>query len=563
MPPPLPATFRAAFERETRSLNEAIRREVIQPAPSGGAHIAPLEVERYLLSCHDLTYHRAIALASSRSTTEWLCTLRSLPLEFVGTATDRATGSHFEHNLAETIASIGGLECSPVSPDGRRYPERPDDAILLGTFLASVSYLRGVDWLLRCNARDVRMFFRPGDQLPYDAYTQEQREGTSLYVRRANGAGNRTLARAGVLLAKGRRSIAARRTEVLGVARIRPTNVTINWAYEDGHLESETMPALFAVSSIDLAEVAAVHENLFGGNPAWLPDGFFAAVLCMRLFVDLVNGSHSAKAAHQFGFLSFDTGYFEELIAPRMPQALEDCNRIIPSPRWPLSPAALMHHLRDRRGSVRPLTAGRVAHVDGELTIIDLAAAFSLFDRSLSGSAEQGRQANLRAKVFETQVQALVDRTRWKPKGAARELVGKVIRQGGKDLTDLDAVGVLGNVLLIVSAKSRVSVAGLDAGNYQPVRNAAAATVQATEEALRLQDALTAQPVGDNFDLSGYARIAVVVCTPYAVYVPGGIATREVLPGLLAAVSLFELDDFLESGDALRGASGPVDVERR
>jgi hypothetical protein len=96
-----------------------------------------------------------------------------------------------------------------------------------------------------------------------------------------------------------------------------------------------------------------------------------------------------------------------------------------------------------------------------------------------------------------------------------------------------------------VSAKSLLFTARLDEGAYNAVRNAADIVVKACEEALDLSDFLRKNPAGDNYDLSEFSSIDVVVCLPYAVYVPIGSATRNILEGLRAAVALSELEEFL------------------
>jgi hypothetical protein len=101
---------------------------------------------------------------------------------------------------------------------------------------------------------------------------------------------------------------------------------------------------------------------------------------------------------------------------------------------------------------------------------------------------------------------------------------------------------------LLVSAKSTLFTRALEAGEYAAVRNAITTVTNACEDARALARLLNDKPQGSNYDFRRFSRVAVVVCVPCTLFVPIGIATSEVLPELLAAVSSGELEDYLTAG---------------
>jgi hypothetical protein len=96
-----------------------------------------------------------------------------------------------------------------------------------------------------------------------------------------------------------------------------------------------------------------------------------------------------------------------------------------------------------------------------------------------------------------------------------------------------------------VSCKSRVKNLLYDAGDHTEVRNAATHLVDAAREWLRIKTLLQSNPVGDNYDFSGFTEIIGVVCTPSVFYVPIGIATERIADDLLRVSSADELAEFV------------------
>ena len=168
-------------------------------------------------------------------------------------------------------------------------------------------------------------------------------------------------------------------------------------------------------------------------------------------------------------------------------------------------------------------------------------------DRSICGYIGAARFANARADHFEDTVQRVIDASKWRPEEKIRGLRRKELRIGGKSISDIDALGTRGKSIILVSCKSLVYSSEYDIGDYRTVRNAASTVVDAVSRWQGIIDNIKANPVGDNFDFSGFDDFVSVVCTPYPAYVPLGLATQELRPGLRAAVSEEELGLWLNS----------------
>ncbi len=174
-----------------------------------------------------------------------------------------------------------------------------------------------------------------------------------------------------------------------------------------------------------------------------------------------------------------------------------------------------------------------------------------------------------RSKHLEDQVQRFIDESPW---GAVpeklRDLRGRVNikKADGTPLTDIDAIAVLGGTVVIVECKSRIETDDLFLGTHSFAREGAKRLEEAVRKSRKIEQYLRENmrsPIG-SYDFSDYKHLVVVVCTTAPVYVELGmvrnaglavnelLSTQEVLPGLLAAVSVSELVEWLDSSYAAK-----------
>ena len=121
----------------------------------------------------------------------------------------------------------------------------------------------------------------------------------------------------------------------------------------------------------------------------------------------------------------------------------------------------------------------------------------------------------------------------------------RTLRLGGASVTDIDAIAQLSdNTLLLISCKSIIYSPAYDMGQYRAVRNAASTVRDAVRDWRADVARLVANPIGENYNLSGWSLVGVV-CTPSVVWIELGPCTDFVQPKLRAAVSLPELQAWL------------------
>jgi hypothetical protein len=186
----------------------------------------------------------------------------------------------------------------------------------------------------------------------------------------------------------------------------------------------------------------------------------------------------------------------------------------------------------------------------GSTTIVDLMALSRDIPQLLMPQELPGRFSDLRARHFEKVVQAVVDNSQWRPAGALRLLVGRALAPftgrpgGGRDLTDVDAIGKRAGKTILINAKSYVASRSLD-GDYNSIRNIRTqleADIVAWREKVAFLDA---NRVGYNYDLTSAGELIPCVVTPSPHFVHEDLLNDWALSGLRAVSSLAELERFL------------------
>ncbi|WP_298928193.1 hypothetical protein [uncultured Ramlibacter sp.] len=198
-------------------------------------------------------------------------------------------------------------------------------------------------------------------------------------------------------------------------------------------------------------------------------------------------------------------------------------------------------------GSAWPLVHGDPVRVSRDYVSIDMWAASMAFLAAYQFPKVQGQIANDRATKFEDVVQDLIDGTAWADKrlGADRQ---RTLYMDGKAVTDIDAIGSLDGVLLLISCKSIPYSLEYDRGSHNAIRNARSTLDEAVDYWAGIVDSFEARRHGDNYDFRGYLRIIGLVCTPFAVYTTHVKALSQTTPSLRWANSLDELARFLRQG---------------
>lgn len=158
-----------------------------------------------------------------------------------------------------------------------------------------------------------------------------------------------------------------------------------------------------------------------------------------------------------------------------------------------------------------------------------------------------GDSANQWTRLFERQVQEVIDQTSWRPDAQQRSLIGKVIRSESQAITDIDAVASREGVLLLCDAKAWATSRRHEQGDYDAVRTRQAVAEKAERDWRSKIALFSKEPELLGIDVSGIRAILGVVVSPDVPYVLPGPCTEEVLPHLYAVSTIRELDEALSA----------------
>lgn len=254
------------------------------------------------------------------------------------------------------------------------------------------------------------------------------------------------------------------------------------------------------------------------------------------------------SGALQFGYGVVTHGLFKKVCSSWLTPLREHLASVAPNVEWSRDFEEWFGGLKAISPQLWPLKRAGCIRETREAIILDLVGASA----ALLGLAEVERSdseiGNIRAETFEVQIQEMIDETKWKPNPEVAALRGRPLRRNGRDITDIDAIGVFDGQLLPVSCKSLIYDAEYDRGTFRVISNASATVDKAVTDWVRLIDGLNAAPRGDNFDFTLFTgNIVGVVCTPFVVYSSNHITLTFVRPRLRRCVAPFEIRDWLRA----------------
>lgn len=180
-----------------------------------------------------------------------------------------------------------------------------------------------------------------------------------------------------------------------------------------------------------------------------------------------------------------------------------------------------------------------VLPVDADHQLVDLVAACRALGEAHVRPPD-GSGANAWTRVFEDQVQSVIDRSSWNPSDKVRQLIRRTIRVEGADLTDIDAVGSRDGELLLISVKAWTTPSNLAFGEFWAVNDRRKIVEKAVVDWGFNIDVIRRNP--EILGIPIPQKIHGLVVTPDVPYVLGGPCTAEVVSGLLAVSTLAELD---------------------
>jgi hypothetical protein len=525
------------------ALDDAIHR-IPRPAASHGKRRTGREMQPYLAEARAVVTAELVRRASPYSTLAWLWYLRRVPNLFFHKPD--TTARVYDAALTETLSGIGGRVRSLTPSVGPvAYPIDRGIVKDVLRFAAGGRYLSRVHALSRLAGLGLDFTFNT-EALPDDHRTAAQDEAIRLYDKRMGLPMMLGTGRLGTTLVGHPSSSPADpllHLYPLTAGEWRPVTL-----FEHERSAPVKVFAAYEAGSTSLADLATLTADQRLAGITWAGPQLGALLLLSRAAFDILTPDYSRVAdVLRFGYHLTDREELRRILAWAIDGYAGEIRRAVPGAALPATGDEFLALLEGSTGSPWPLRHGPTVRCDGNAACVDFRTMTVQLEELLEFPATTGIVANVRAQHLEDSAQRIIDDSPWAPARDVRAYWRRTLRCGGKNLTDLDAIGVHGDTLLIVSCKSVIYSTAYDIGDHAAVRNATDTIVRACQKWEEIRRFLAAHPVGQNYDFARFRRIIAVVCTPLPVSVPRGDATREIATGLTAAVSLSELHGWLNS----------------
>jgi hypothetical protein len=431
-----------------------------QDTPAGAAR----EAWTNLFSIHETLRARLEEIAASRGTAEWLFFLRRLRGQFAGLNSLDSTEPYVQR-IAEAVVTRTVRESEPVEGDPTFTfyvtPELLSDLMKIHEGAGMLYDLHSA--MKRC-AKGHRVLFAPGDR---PRWVDDQVLGAAIraYDLRTEHDETGAFAALGI------------RAPELEFEELKPPigSQVLLWRpcgpRPRGRFELVDPPP-YGVVTINLDALRDV-------SPAAILDEEQVCLIALLMASVASFGQPGAKVKVRM-LPPFQWGYhlthIERTLLPYLDATVEAMrtggSRALEGAWLPGSGAEVLEVLGRMETEVYAPLSGDPVHLVGDKALIDLASASDRLIYTLRRPRD-GPHAQPWADRFEEDVQARIDASEWRPEGVLRDLIGKVIkRRDGSTLTDVDAVAMRGEQLLLVSCKSLALTREIARGEFAATRNA-------------------------------------------------------------------------------------------
>jgi hypothetical protein len=518
-----------------------LRLHLVRPAER---RLEAIEATQYLTKAHGIIEGILATLAQRYTKAQWLWMLRRLPVRvWQG---DVSTTAPYRAALAEIITGVSGSseERLPFVDENRatRFSLYEGDIRRALAFAEITRWLFGVQVKLRYAGKGASFVFKRSC-IPSTNVSSDIQKYVSLYDARIGSDTGNVLPRTGTVLT---RPAPAAQGQILACYHMSPVWVPFELETASGSAQQRgRLLARFIPELIRIDQLADLNSDSRLSGHVWWSSETQRLLLLLAVLPAFFLTNRTMMSFMQFGYVPVDLGHLEEGIANLMPVATELIGSLLRVSVTPESAASTVEALTNIAGRTWPLQPGPAIRRIGRFAWIDVVAATAMLERALAFPKVDGPVANARADHFELTVQNIIDASAWKPSSVQGSRARNPLRRGGRDLTDIDAIGERQGVLLIVSCKSVLYTNAYDAGSYTSVRNARSIVEQEVVRWRSFGEDLLKHPVGSNFDFSNFSSIIAIVCTPTVVYVEDEGALQMIAPGLRAACSIGELREWL------------------
>lgn len=333
-----------------------------------------------------------------------------------------------------------------------------------------------------------------------------------------------------------------------------PYTIVPSWVGGIGTGELQTMLGQFAFHPMSLTDLRHTLSGS-GDGRQWWPEELPALVALLQIL--MIASMHSQSSIGQmvpaWGYINFKRPDLLAAVAELLPRILPELLRLFP--QAPSSAETLMDLVDGISAGYWPYEPGPILRYDVEDTIIVdiMAASRRLANMVTMPRTFSGKAPNAVAERFELYLQDGLDHSDWAPNEYLRSLRGRTLKLNGNDVTDIDAIGLRGSDVLLVSAKNYPYTPNDDSGDKKTIEKVEERIDLAAREWAKHVATLVANPAGANYSFDGYNLIGVVVTpTPLFSRDTATNAEHQLIP-MRAVSGVSELFAAVNVRDAWRG----------
>src|ERR1700752_1400628 len=547
------ATQAHISKRVFQKCDEKVRRYVSRPEQGLDKNLEAVRASEFLAECRILIEEDARRLAAKFSPCRWLWYLRRLPhTVFEG---ELPTTAGYDHALAEAISgSSENDQDYHKTQDGRiTYIVNQPVLKLVLEYCETVRYLSRIHVGLRWAGKDVNFRFRDEQSaLPYPVPSADEREAVDLYDTRVieNWAFfGRTGTKGASEFESDSATEAYEKRALPVIDRLRrPLLGTVAVQEFDESFVDVESDYNYQFRLLSLSELIALNSDpRLSGAKWWHPEAESLMLLLFLSLKFLVYLPYYQVSIMKFGYFVVQYESIAAMPNSYIEDAAQLASKVLPRADFPSSATELFERLENMGGASYPLLPGPPVLSERDSVWVDIYTTASRLHYRLEFPRADG-DVKPRSEHFELIVQGIIDSSPWAPSEVLRSLRGRKLKYNQQSITDVDAIGTRGKVVLLVSCKSRVYSSDYDIGKHNVVRNERVKLLEDVEFWDAKMRFFQEHPKGDdgcNYDFSAFDEILGVVCTPHPVYVPIGIATKIRKSGLRGTVTHVELQKWL------------------
>ena len=309
------------------------------------------------------------------------------------------------------------------------------------------------------------------------------------------------------------------------------------------------VPTYYLPRQVPLSHISDLYKLTENGSGQWLNREVFSLILLAGLALSISASApeHSINIA-MYGYSVHERTDFIVDYWPVFDELASVIKGLFPGAELPDTPIHMLLELEALDTSTHPILPGVILG-DKKWIIVDHANVKTRLDKMLLFPSLGGETGRKRGIHFEDAIQSYIDASPWKPSDELRAMRQVHLIRGGdsnhNQITDIDAIGEFGDILLIVSCKAIIFNVGQDIGEYYALKIARQRLDEAVLKWQAIKSELLDSPTGRNYDFSRYSKIIAIVCTPNVVYTESDLALAYEVSGIRKAATALEFINWL------------------